>query len=124
MNNGKFLKGFLIAVLSLCLAHIPEVASAEIADQMIPTQAVVDSLSRIDLESKIQAQLNREDLKNEFRKLGVSPDEVSQRVANLSDAELRQLSQQMDQARYGGDIIGILVIALVVVLIIYFAKRI
>jgi HAMP domain-containing protein len=124
MNTSKIAKRFLALVLTLCLGHIPEIASAEVLDQMIPTQAVVDSLSRTELEAKVQGYLNRDDLKDQLRKLGVSPEETSQRVANLSDSELNDLAKQMDQGRYGGDIVGILVIALVVILIIYFAKRI
>lgn len=124
MTKTKFMKSLVVGVLTLCLAHIPEIASAEVADQMIPTQAVVDSLSRVDLEAKVQSYLDREDLQKELKRLGVSPEETSKRVASLSDNELKQLAKQMDQARYGGDIVGILVVALIVILIIYFAKRI
>jgi len=121
---GNFAKSLLIAVLVLCLAHIPEVASAAAADQMIPTQAVVDSLSRADLEAKVQSYLDRADLQKELKKLGVAPEEVSKRVASLSDVELKQLANQMDQARYGGDVVGILIVVLVVLMIIFFAKRV
>ena len=124
MFQSKFGKIILAAVLSLTISHFPEVAFGAIAEQMTSTMEVVDSLSRSQAEAKIQSYLDREDLQSELKKLGISPTEVTQRMASLSVAELNQLSAQMDQARYGGDVVGILFLVLIILLIIYLAKRI
>ena len=44
-------------------------------------------------------------------------------MASLSDAEISDLASQMQQAQYGG-ITSILVVVVLVLLIIYLAKRI
>ena len=124
MIQKKFFKLWLVILLSLTISHFPEVAFGVIAEQMISTTEVVESLERTLVEAKIQNYLDREDLQKELKKLGISPNEVSQRMASLSVSELNQLSVQMDQARYGGDVFGVLVLVLIVLLIIYLAKRI
>lgn len=114
----------LALVLTVSLSKLPEAVAVEaISEGMISTADAVDLLSRAEVESKIRAHLGNEDLQRELTKLGVTAEEASKRLATLSRAELDQLAKQMDEAKYGG-ITGLLVIALLVVLIIYFAKRI
>lgn len=125
MRGFSFVRTCLVVLLSLSMSHLPNAVAAEaITSGMISTAETVDLLSRTALEAKVRAHLQREELKQELLKYGVSADEVSSRLASLSHSELNQLATQMDQARYGGDVFGILLIALVVVMIIYFAKRI
>ena len=124
MIQSKFYRIFIVALLSLTLSHFPEVAFGAVAEQMISTTEVVETLSRTQVEAKIQSYLDREDLQKELKKLGISPTEVTERMASLSVPELNQLASQMDQARYGGDVFGILILVLVILLIIYLAKRI
>ena len=115
---------FVISVLTLLLSHIPNVAVAEVAlqsGQMVPTSILVADLTRAQAQSRIQNYLDQKELRQNLADRGLSADEISTRLASLSDTEMKQLAQQMDQAQYGGDI---LVAILLVVLIIYFAKRI
>jgi hypothetical protein len=121
----RFLRFSMVVLLSVLMSHIPNaVASTAITEGMISTVDVVEGLSRVDLEAKVRAHLDREDLQRELAKYGVTADEIKTRLATLSNSELNRLADQMDQAQYGGDVVGILVIALLVILIIYFAKRI
>lgn len=127
MRIPKFLQLFCIGLMSLLLTNLPSVAFAETSLQsstmsgMISTQAVVENLTRAEAKQNIENYLSRSDLRQKLIDHGVSPDEVSKRLATLSDSEMRQLSGQMDQARYGGDI---LIAILVIVLIIFLIKRI
>jgi hypothetical protein len=111
---------FMAAVMT----NIPYLAWAEAAPAMIPTSVVVDEMSATEARSKVQSFLNREDFKAELVKRGVRPEEVNARVAALSEQELRQLAAQMDKAQYGGDLGGILIIVVLVLLIIFLARRI
>ena len=121
----RFLRFALVMLLSVLTSHAPNaLAAGAIAEGMISTADVVEGLSRVDLEAKVRAHLDREDLQRELAKYGVAADEIKSRLATLSSAELNRLAEQMDQAQYGGDIGGLLVVVLLVVLIIYFAKRI
>lgn len=125
MNFLKFVRTCLIAVLCISMSKMPEAVAAEVVSEgMISTIDAVESLGRAELESKVRAGLSREELKTELMKYGISADEVSNRLATLSNAELGRLASEMEKAQYGGDVGGILVTVLLVVLIIYLVKRI
>lgn len=123
----KFSSRMIAIVMSAILTNIPHLAWAdalEANEGMISTTQVVEQMNRRETEQKVQEFLSRSEVRSEFTKRGVSPDEISARIASLTDQELNRLSQQMDEARYGGDVIGILVIVVLVLLVIYLAKRI
>lgn len=105
--------------MSLVLSNIPGVALAQ--EAMISTSDVVAGLDRTQTEHKINDFLTRSEVKEALMANGVSAEEVSSRLASLSETELRTLSTQVEQARAGGDI---LVTILIVVLIIFLIKRI
>ncbi|MEK7355636.1 MAG: PA2779 family protein [Bdellovibrionota bacterium] len=125
MSRLGFVQFALVMLLSVLMARIPEAVAAEtISSGMISTSDFVESLSRTELESKIRSHLDRDELQREFAKYGITADEIKSRLATLSNAELNRLAEQMDQTRYGGDVVGILLVVLIVLMIIYFAKRI
>ena len=117
-------RNVIIAVLSLCLSHLPNVAFAEVAinqaNQMVPTSVVVEDYNRQQVEAKVLNFLNKDDVQKKLVSQGLSADEAKSRIASLSNQELQSLSKQIDQAQYGGDI---LVAILLVVLIIFLIKR-
>lgn len=119
MRLPKFLKIFCLSLMTLMLSHLPQVAFAE--THMISTSEVLRDLDRAQAQKNVQEFLSRVDVREQLIKNGISPQEASQRLATLSESELRQLSHQMDQVRAGGDI---LVVVLIVVLIIFLAERI
>ncbi len=117
-------RNVIIAVLSLCLSHLPNVAFAEVAmneaTQMVPTSVVVEEFNRQQTETKVLNFINKDDVQKKLVSQGLNADEAKMRVASLSNQELQSLSTQIDQAQYGGDI---LVAILLVVLIIFLVKR-
>jgi hypothetical protein len=118
----KFSKRFrIVCSLAMCtwLSNVPSVALAQ--HTMIPTSVLVQNVDRAQAEKNVQSFLTQENVRKALLEKGVSADEVSLRLASLSDAELRQLSGQVEQARAGGDI---LVAILIIVLIIFLIKRI
>lgn len=118
----KFSKSFKIACsvfMSIMLTNLP--ASAVANQGMISTSSVVEQLSREQTEKEVLYNLSRDEIKQTLIDNGISPQEVSSRLASLSDTELRQLSGQLSEARAGGDI---LVVIVLVLLIIFLAKRI
>lgn len=128
MRIPKYIQFFCIGLMSVMMSNLPSVAFAETAltspalgSGMIATNVVVENMTRAEAQKNIEGFLGRSDLRQKLIDRGISPDEVSKRLASLSDNEMRQLSGQMDQARYGG---GILVAILVIVLIIFLIKRI
>jgi hypothetical protein len=127
---GGTLKIYICILLIVLMSDIPyvaaaaEVVTAAGAMEMIPTSVVVDELSRAQTQEKIEKILAAPELKTKLAQLGLPPTEISKRLATLSDAELRQMASQMDQARYGGDVTGILIVVVLVLLVIFLIKRI
>lgn len=116
---------FTIAVLSLTLSHIPNIVFAETIQaqkkMMISTSEVLENFDRKLAQEKVANYLNKNDVELKLVAQGISVAEAKARVMSLSDQELQNLSEQVDKAQYGGDI---LVTVLLIVLIIYLVKRI
>lgn len=111
-------------MLAVSLMQVPKIVFAQ-EEAMIPTATVVDQLTRTEAETKVRDIVNDGEVSAKLAAYGISPKDVSVRLASLSDNELRQLTSQMQQARYGGDpVVGILIIVVLVLLIIFLAKRI
>lgn len=61
--------------------------------------------------------IEQEEVRNNLVALGVDPADASERVNLMTDAELAQLSAQIDELPAGGDILGILLIIFLVFVI-------
>lgn len=120
INRFRF---FTVGILSLSLSHLPQVVFAETiqAHKMISTFEVLEKFDRKIAQGKVAAYLNQQQIEQKLTDQGISVAEAKARISSLSDIELQNLSQQIDKAEYGGDI---LVTILLVVLIIYLVKRI
>lgn len=118
MRIPKRLSTFVAITMSIFMSHIP---ATVLAEEMISTSAVVADLSRAEAQNNVASFLENEAVRAELLKQGVTPSEVTSRIASLSAVELKQLSAQLDEARAGGDI---LMAILIVVLIIFLIKRI
>ena len=102
-------------VLSVLLVLMP-VMSAQAAildsDTLITTTRSQQSITGL------QQLLGREDAQQQLLALGVSPDQVSERVASLSDSELARINQGIDTLNAGGDsVLGILLVIFIVFVI-------
>jgi predicted flavoprotein YhiN len=123
--EGGAMRTLICFTMAFMMSSIPHLAAAEVADHMISTAEVVGEMGRAQTQAKIEEMLSQEEIRTRLAKAGVSQEEISKRLATLSDQELRQLSDQIEQAKYAGDgLIGILVIVVLVLLVIYLAKRI
>lgn len=101
------------------MTDIPAMATIDRA--MISTGVIAEQLERRSERESLQDFINRQDVKKMLVERGISAEEASVRLANLSDSEIKQIEGQVKQAKAGGDI---LVTILLIVLIIYLVKRI
>jgi hypothetical protein len=85
---------------------------------MIPTGDAVAALTRVEDREKVGRFLQRQDVKREFSKYGVDPNEAAQRVASLSDSEIQKLAGEIDRAPAGADVIVISLTTVLLVVII------
>lgn len=84
---------------------------------LIGADAVAAAQSRQDAEQKISAALARADVGNTLEQLGVSKDEVRDRVAALSDEEVNALSDRIDRLPAGGDFFATVGLIFIILLI-------
>jgi hypothetical protein len=105
-------------VVALCLALLnlssPRTAEAAIVGTL---QAVEASSGRAHDLAVVNATLQRQQVREQMVALGADPAAVADRVARLSDQELRTLAGQMEQAPAGGDALAIVGIVFVVLII-------
>jgi hypothetical protein len=80
------------------------------------------SIRQQDLE-KIQAILEKKVVSQKLKEFGLTPEEVTSRLSQLSDQELHRIASRIDELQAGGDgvglIIGLLIIVLLVILVLY-----
>lgn len=113
IDRGTWLAA-LASVLFLITSSWASVAQAG----MIGTEQVVHESSVAEKRAQIQSILNREDVRDKLAELGVKPEQVKTRVAALSDAEVQQLSQRMDELHAGeGPVETVLVLGVFVFLV-------
>lgn len=120
------MRAVICFVMAVLLSNVQVAMAADAsAPQMISTMSIVEEMSRSERVKNITELISRDDIQVELEKVGLSKDEVTRRLASLSDSEIRDLTKQLDQARYGGDGVGgILIIVVLVLLIIFLAKRV
>jgi len=87
------------------------------ADTGLVTTAEATGLTA-QVQGRVQALLARDDVRAGLVANGVDPAAVDARVAALTDAEARQLADQLDRLPAGGDsVIGVLFAIFVILLI-------
>ena len=109
----------LTALVAACVSYTGFVQGANAAligtEQVATTQGLpAEGAAR----AHVLATLERADVVQGLQARGVDPQQVRARVDALSDAEVAQLSQQLDSAPAGAsDILGVIVTIFVVLLI-------
>ena len=88
---------------------------------MISTDRVIQQ-DRVNSDrERVSTFIARDDVRKEFQKHGVNPDEATARVAALSDAEIGQIADRLDSLPAGQDaataIIGAAVTIFIILLI-------
>jgi hypothetical protein len=127
MKISKSIKVLISFIMAFMISPVPNIAVANslqnqpVQKEMISTLAVLNELTRAEAEQELRSYLQKAEIKDELTKRGISSEEITSRLASLSEQEILQLSGQVKQAQSGGDI---LITILVVVLIIYIVRRI
>jgi hypothetical protein len=73
--------------------------------------------------AKVRQTIETKMVRERLEKLGFTQDEIASRLGQLSDRQLHQLAQNLDDIKVGGDglgiVIALLVIAILVVLLLH-----
>jgi len=86
--------------------------------QMASTEAVFEQSVAVSSHEKVSQFIAREDVAKTFETMGVDPKMVEQRIALMSDEEVSKISSQIDTLPAGGDALGAIVGAAVLVFIV------
>ena len=102
-------------LLSALLMLMP-VMSAQAG--MLDTDTLITTGQSQQSIAGLQQLLEHEDAQRQLLALGVSPEQVRERVASLSDSELARINQGIDTLNAGGDsVLGVLLIIFIVFVI-------
>ena len=125
MKNRTVVKGLACYVaLTFFVLIVAEKAYAGFSPSGM---MVLSSIERTADVNKIRNLLESKVVTEKLKQLGFNKEEIQTRLDQLTDQQLHQVALQVDQLKVGGDggiVIGILVVVVLVLLIIYLAKRI
>jgi hypothetical protein len=85
---------------------------------MVRTETVLTLSTAKNVRENLNHFLKREDVKAIMMAQGISPIEAKARVDSLSDAEIIQIADKMDQLPAGGSTFGVIVGAAVIIFIV------
>lgn len=111
----KTFKRLVAALLIPCmtLAGIPMSAHAGI----VSTEAAIAAPQAAAQRAQVTAFLNRDDVRSALQAQGVDAQDAVARVQAMSDVEVAQLADRVDQAPAGAGVVGILFTVFLVLLV-------
>jgi len=86
--------------------------------QMASTEAVLEQPVSVSSHEKVSQFVAREDVAKTFENMGVDPKMVEQRIALMSDEEVSKISSQIDTLPAGGDALGAIIGAAILIFIV------
>ncbi len=114
MRSINRLKRLTVALASVALLFVqvsPTYASmVSTASALQKEQLSVDRLALAEM-------VDRQAVKEQLLELGVEPQAAKERVAAMTDEEIRQLNQHLAEMPAGGDVLGVLLIVFIVFVI-------
>jgi hypothetical protein len=109
-----FAKRMMIGILSISLlgASLPSASYAG----MIGTQTLIETQPTRDARARVKAFISQDSVQAQLIALGADPADVQERVAALTEAELRDLHQHIDTMPAGGilALIGVVFVVLII----------
>ncbi len=114
-SNGAFRKG-IAGLLALHMGAFGLIASTAQA-ATVSTQMQLSAAQGQGLRDQIMQALAREDVQKQLIERGVDPALARQRVAALSDSELADLQQHMDQLPAGSGALAVVGVVAIVLLV-------
>ncbi|WP_344958005.1 PA2779 family protein [Zobellella aerophila] len=106
-----------LLIVSLIMGTVPLAAQAQ-PSQLISTQTVLNTEQVNTDRERIDALLARADVREQLVAYGVELPEVEARVAALSDQEVHQMAEQLDNMPAGANaVVGALLTVFIILLV-------
>lgn len=118
MRTQRTLRSAIATVLAAAMFTV-SMPVGVVRAKMVETGPVIDRMEVAARRAEISAFLARSDIRDQLATLGVPADEAAARVASLSDAEVLQIAQKIDELPAGqaGGVSLVVVLLLVIILI-------
>jgi hypothetical protein len=114
----KTLNRWIASLVAVCVSFagfmLPAQAALVSTEQVAAQQGFRDATAARDL---VNATLARADVGAALQARGVSVEQAAERVAALSDSEVTALSQSIETAPAGADVLGVLFTIFIVLLV-------
>jgi len=111
-NNG-FISLFMATIMLLIATPYQPLLAA-----MVPTEATIYKIKIQDARDHLKTFISRDDIKNALISQGIDPDEAKARVDSLSDSEVIEVADKIEQLPAGGGAFGAVIAASVIVFLV------
>jgi hypothetical protein len=85
---------------------------------MVPTEATIYQFKAQDARDHLKTLISRNDIKNALISQGIDPDEAKARVDSLSDSEVIEVADKIEQLPAGGGVFGAIIGAALIVFLV------
>jgi hypothetical protein len=85
---------------------------------MVTTDQVVAQAEVAGERARVMRFMAREDVRQQLQALGIDSDEAARRTESLSDDEIQQIAQKLDELPAGQSAIGVLVVIILVLFLV------
>lgn len=103
------------AMLMILLISLFQIQAAQAA--MVTTDSAIQSQQLQMDRAQIIDLFAQENLRNQLTQMGVDTDAAADRIANMTDAEITQLNETLQNAPAGEGVVGVLLTVFVVLII-------
>jgi len=90
---------------------------------LVDTETMLDMSRGQEARETLKQFMALEDVRTTIISQGIDPLEADARLNSLSDAEVIQLADQIDQLPAGGDVLGLAIAVLVIVILVLVIMR-
>ena len=104
----------LTLTLSLLLICAP-ISQAQAA--IIANAQLIDQVQQVNDKDALLQTINRVDVQEQLLSMGVTAAELENRIHQMTQQEIAQLNQQINELPAGGDILGIIVLIFIIFII-------
>ncbi|MFO7594188.1 MAG: DUF6627 family protein [Pseudomonadota bacterium] len=115
MNRRAYwlkMTGIFLALLGLLGGQLSPAFAA-----MTSTDSVLEQQQRSVERAEVLEMLDRESVQAQLQELGVDAEAAKQRVAAMTDEEIRQLNAHLAEMPAGGDVLGVVLVVFIVFII-------
>ena len=107
-----------VAILMIILTMVLSVPYQAAFAALVETETMLDMNRGQEARETLKQFMVRQDIRSAIVSQGVDPLEAEARLNSLTEAEVIQLADQIDQLPAGGDVLGLAIAVLVIVILV------